>query len=189
MILSLGIREYDSDYALALIAGVVFGDTGKLNRTAVGKAGEQRQTAAHRLDLPAHRGQQEVVPLLQPGDDVLNGAEFARDAGLSQRAGLAQLALSHFLGDQLSRLVLDPVPPLGFELCHHVVKAHRHRIPFSQLRLQSGKKPFTISSACNSMWDRKRRHILCAAPVTCIFRTPTVGRKPVWAGEFCKDFG
>lgn len=82
-------RDLPALFDPASIAGVVFGDAGKLDWRAVGEAGDQRQAAADRFNSPAQRGQQQVAPLLQPRNGVLTDAELARDARLGQRAGLA----------------------------------------------------------------------------------------------------
>ena len=60
----LGVLK--EDRGAGSIAGLVAGDAGEFDRRMIGKPGDEREAAAHRLHRPAQRGQQHVAALLQP---------------------------------------------------------------------------------------------------------------------------
>jgi hypothetical protein len=96
------------------------------DRRAVRKVSYDAHFAAHGFDGFSQRGKQQVAAFFEAGDAVLGDSEGLGEASLRQFAGLAEVAQAHFLGNDLSRAILDSLslgwpqfPNYFIHICGH----------------------------------------------------------------------
>ncbi len=96
------------------------------HRRAIRKLSDNANVAAHRLDRFAQRRKEKIASFFKPGNAILRDSQNPRHASLRKFAGLAEIAQTHFLGNELGRAILDLFSLGGIQFFDPVAHVYRH---------------------------------------------------------------